>query len=429
MPAPTISPEGTVVMPGPGKDRTADDIVKRLTELRNEFTDVTPERRASDEFKAMIEEVKTLDADLTAVLAIERRDQAKVVATQGVGGQREPRGFNAVVESPEFRAWVDRGCPTPPVPPGKSRSENPGLYVETRAGIDEWGATGPSTTFPNQYDSTGAGMLLPVAQPIAPIPRQAKLYLRDLIPKMTTQVPQIPYVRELAPTESELAASAVAEGNTKPSASPNMQGAIAYVTTLATTMTLSKQLFTDSPALVQYVNIRLPYLVKFKEDWEFLQGSGTYPDIEGILNTPGLQTQAALGAGATYYAQSIGMGFADVELADGAPTAVVLNPTNAWAMFTARAAGGSGTFDAGTPFNALPLTVWGVPSYRTRAKPAGSALVADFQRGAIIADREQVNVAIYSERYAEQNLVLLLCEERVGLLVPRPDLFVEVTLS
>ena len=60
-------------------------------------------------------------------------------------------------------------------------------------------------------------------------------------------------------------------------------------------------------------------------------------------------------------ATTLGTAFADVENHDGTPTAVVLNPFNAWKMFTQRAAGGSGTFDAGTPFSALPLTAWGVP--------------------------------------------------------------------
>ena len=44
-------------------------------------------------------------------------------------------------------------------------------------------------------------------------------------------------------------------------------------------------------------------------------------------------------------------------------------------------------------------------------------------------DREAVNVQVYNERYAEQNLVLVICEERIGLATFRPDLFCETTLS
>ena len=53
--------------------------------------------------------------------------------------------------------------------------------------------------------------------------------------------------------------------------------------------------------------------------------------------------------------------------------------------------------------------------------------MGDFQLGAMIADREQVNVQTYRERYAELNQILLVCEERVGLMVFRPDLFSNVS--
>jgi HK97 family phage major capsid protein len=46
----------------------------------------------------------------------------------------------------------------------------------------------------------------------------------------------------------------------------------------------------------------------------------------------------------------------------------------------------------------------------------------------MIVDRESVNLQTYNERYAEQNLVLLICEERLGLAVFRPDLFCQVSL-
>jgi hypothetical protein len=295
--------------------------------------------------------------------------------------------------------------------------------------VTEWGAAGPPT-----FDSTDSGGLIPrLGQPIPPVPRQAKLYLRDLLPTMPTTFPIIPYVRELNPTAYEQVASGgastVAEGSVKPTAELSFVSENAPVTVIATTLTLSKQMFQDAPAVISYINQRLPYLVKLREDAEFLSGSGTWPDITGITNTPGIQSGAGLGGGFPDYAIEIGNAFALIEQQDGQPTAVVFNPINAWNMFTNRAAGGAGTFDAGTPFSMLPLTVWGIPTYRSRVYPTGSALVCDFERGAMIADREAVNLQTYNERYAEQNLVLLICEERLGLMVFRPDLFVEQTLS
>ena len=58
----------------------------------------------------------------------------------------------------------------------------------------------------------------------------------------------------------------MAEGGTKPNATLDFAGQKADPTVLATTLVISKQLFEDAAAVVQYINQRLPYLVKFKED-------------------------------------------------------------------------------------------------------------------------------------------------------------------
>lgn len=427
------------------KDASIEDVEARLEELRSEFVDMSEGKRSDvddDGLRDMIREVDLLDTWITMSAAAEARARQKVAATAGATGDRGFRSIGEAFCSPENLDFIVKGRGGTDGfrqdwegDEGRKLSRwmrYAGIYggshlAEGVRAVDEWGSSGP----PN-FDATDAGGLLPrLGQPIPPVPRQAKLYLRDLIPSMTTTLPVIPYVRELNPTAGETVtgggATTVAEGSTKPNAQLSFVSEQAYLTVVATTLTLSKQMFEDAPAVIAYINQRLPYLVKFREDAEFLNGSGTWPDIQGITNTPGLQSYD--GTGNNDYAIDVGNAFALVEQQDGSPTAVVFNPRDAWTMFTKRAAGGSGTFDAGTPFSALPLTVWGVPTYRSRAYPQGSALVADFERGAMVADREQVNTQTYRERYAEQNLILLVCEERVGLMVFRPDLFVETTLS
>ena len=443
------------------KDASPEEVRARVTELRQEFVDFSEGRRsgdaASDEgLRSMIEEVNELDTFLTLSSIEQRAAEQRARALAGAA-REEASGFRSLgdaVVSEDLVRFIERG-PKGEVADGIKHGghtfESTGYSIEFgdkegkrasswiqaaaydsgyRAGVvpgaEEWSAGGPPT-----YDSTGSGNLLPVGQPIPPTPRRARLWLRDLMPSMKTTLAQVPYVQELNPTSYEGVtggADTVAEAGIKPSSQLSFQGQVARPTVIAATLVLTKQLFEDSPAVVDYINGRLPYLVKFKEDAEFLSGSGTWPDIGGILNqtgNPGIQQQAAVNAD---YAQTIGMGFADVENHDGAPNAVVMNPTDAWTMFTKRAAGGSGTFDAGTPFSALPLTVWGIQTYRSRVYPQGAALAADFQLGGMVVDREQVNVQIYRERYAEQNLVLLICEERVGTMWPRPDLFVNCAL-
>ena len=408
----------------------------RATELRKDFAELPEGQRSAETnpaLQAMFDEVNTLDAQITLAELEERRakalEQGPTAATAGVRSAHGNR-VTSIGEALVTDDLIKFGQSSRAVGELSYGIENRGSLadmIHVRA-VGEWSATGPTKIYgppgTSSYATTGAATLLPVGQPIAPVPRHARLFLRDLMPKMTTTLAQIPYVRELNPTTYE-AASAVAEGGTKPNATLSFTAAKADPTVIAATLVISKQLFEDAAAVVQYVNTRLPYIVAFKEDAEFLKGSGTWPDIPGIYNTTGVQTQGAVG---TTTAQTFGTAYADVELHDGTPTAVVLNPTDAWKMFTKRAAGGSGTFDAGTPFSALPLTIWGVPSYRTRVMSKGTALVGDFTLGGMIVDRESVNVNVYRERYAELNQVLLVCEERVGVAWFRPDLFVKCTI-
>ena len=403
------------------KESSREELLTYAGELRGELSNLNPEEaNFGDRVANMAREAELIDTHLTLMDVQEHRAaQAAPAATAGgvrSVGDEGARSFGDLVVTDELVEWA-KGHSQEFT---RSFSDVGSLNDMFTRSVNEWSSGGPPS-----YDPSGAGNLLPVGQPIAPIPRQARLYLRDLIPTMTTTLAAIPYVQELNPTLYE-SASTVAEGGVKPNATLSFQGQKADPTVIAATLVISKQLFEDAAAVVQYINTRLPYLVKFKEDNELLQGSGTWPDITGILNQSGVQTQGLVN---TDNAQTFGAAFAAVELHDGTPTAVVLNPLNAWDMFTKRAAGGSGTFDAGTPFSALPLTVWGVPSYRTRAMPANQALVGDFQLGAMIADREEVNIQTYRERYAELNQILMVCEERIGLMVFRPDLFVSTTTT
>ena len=394
--------------------------------LRREFADLPEGQRSESDsslMAALHARVEALDTQITIATLAERRDETPLFShAGGMGDQHDTRSLGDMFATEEMVKWARSGQESRT--PFSMDFEGQGTLNDmlTRA-YSEFGSSGPGSTVSlSTPDASGAGLLLPNGQPIAPVPRHARLFLRDLLPSMTTTLAALPYVQELNPTLTE-SASAVAEGSTKPSATIAFQAAKADPTVIASTLVISKQLFEDSAAVVQYINQRLPYIVKFKEDAEFLNGSGTWPDITGILNTPGVQSAVT---GTSDNAVDFGTAFANIENHDGTPTAVVLNPANAWKMFTKRAST-SGIFDAGTPFSALPLTVWGVPTYRTRAMAANTALVGDFQLGGMIADREQVNVESYRERYAELNQILLVCEERVGLMVFRPDLFVPLT--
>jgi HK97 family phage major capsid protein len=394
------------------------ELQAHLADLRADFT-VKSELERNDEnskaTRAVVEEAERADVHLMIAKSVEQG--ARQLATPEAYGLRVAEGVRTagdqVYEQEDFKQWAERGA--------NGVSPTVELQYGIRAPIFEWGSGGPPNAATN-----GVTSLLPVGQPIAPTPRRARLFMRDLIPVQRTGLSTIPYVRELNPVSLEGGASAVQEGNVKPDVSLSFQGAQAPITVVAGNMTVSKQIFEDAQTVMDYINGRLPYLVQVREDAEIIAGSGTWPDISGIRNDAGRQQLN----GGTDFATAIANGIAAVELHDGTATACVLNPTDAWAMFTRRAST-SGIFDAGVPFSlgmTENLTVWGLPTKRSRIYPVGRCLVADFELGAILFDRESVNVQVYPQHadYPVRNQVLIQAEERVGLALPRPDLFADV---
>lgn len=431
------------------KEASLDELAVRAAELRSDLTELSEGERSDENgarMRDLLDEVGVLDAVFTMARHQDGLERARKAAEQaeeerrnlppsgalGIHGERgRPSLAERIMDAASMKDWVDHGMRDGAmnVPVAGFDLEgylDPNYAVGTRA-VSEWDTTaGPGTAGANAVNT-----LLPVGQPIAPIPRQARLSMRDLIPSQPTTLAQIPFVRELNPTSNELGASAVAEAGTKPDTSPNFVGEVVAPTVIAVSVSPSKQLWADAPLVVAYINQRLPYQVKFKEDQEFIAGNGSWPNILGIKNTPGIQTTTTVSG---QFAQSIGMAIADIENVDGTASGCVLNPKDAWTMFTNRAAGGSGTFDAGVPFSMQALeslTVWGLPTVRSRAYTKGSALVGDFAHGAMILDREGVNIQIFTQHstYALSNQILVLCEERTTLAVWRPDLFTTVALG
>lgn len=425
-------------MPADKTIQSSEEARARLAELQHDLVELRTNERTDDygtRAQRIWDEATEYDQLIEMNELFERRSHATgLAATQnheGAGSIERRSGAELMLEADTYREWLGRGAPESGLMGGGIRfGFDAGIRAfEQRADITEFGAGGPGSTFSGYNpDGSGAGLLLPLAQPQLPVPRQARIFMRDLMPVTSTTFSAIPYVQELTPVTFEAGVTGVPEGVLKPAANVDFTAKLAQVCTLATTIKVSKQMMADGPAVISYLNGRLPYLVKLQEDYQLLNGlNNNYPDLPGLLNQSGIATQAATPSQDD--AAILGNAFAQVELNDGAVTAVVMNPTDAWHMFTKRAASGAGTFDAGTPFNAIPMSIWGVPTYRTRAKAAGNAVAADFQHIGQIFDRQQINMAIYNERFADTNQTLLVVEERLAVAWYRPDLAVSVTLN
>lgn len=390
---------------------TSANYADRLGELRTDFASLSEKDRASDEYRtakqSLLDEVADLDVEYGMVLGQEKRTarpgSGSAAATMSFDNEVRSLG-DQVVSDAAFKTWMSRGA----------RGDSP--QVELRALIAELPAT------------STAGLLLPVGQPFLGNVNQQRLFVRDLLGHGTTTLSQIPYVRELNATSNEGSASTVAEGAVKPEGTVQFAADVAPTTVIAVNIPVTTQMMEDAETVVSYINGRLVYMLKLREEKEILAGNGIFPDLKGLLNFAGVQSQTAVSG---EYAITIANAIAKVENVNGSADGVAMNPVDYWAYVTKRAASGAGTFDAGTPFSSPVATLWGLPVVRTKSLSSGTAVVGAWSTGAQLYDRQQANVRVFEQHsdYAARNQVLIQAEERVALANYRPDWFVSTALA
>lgn len=392
------------------RDMTEIELRNRATEMRSEWAELTKLDRESDDFRSgkrqFLAEIEDIDTNLN-IRQMEESPfrRAPAGALDGLGEEYRSPG-QQLVEHEGFRAWMGRNA-------SREHLEVSSPNVELRDLVTL---------------GTSNNLTLPVQQPSLIGVRRRRLFLRDLLTVVSVSQASVPYIRELNAVTNESAAATVAEGGTKPEAKIEFAPDLAHVAVIAVNIPITTQMLEDSTFIRGYIDSRLGYMLQVEEEDQLLNGSGTGADLKGILQTTGVQTQAAVSGQS---AVTIGNAIAKIEVLNGYADGVVMNPADAWAMFMNRAAGGSGTFDAGTPFSNLPQNVWGLAVVRTNATAAGSAIVGNFQLGATVLDRRSANVRVYEQHsdFAVKNKVLIQAEERVGIMVTNPDYFVKTTLA
>jgi HK97 family phage major capsid protein len=399
------------------------DYLTRAAELRSEFAELSEKDRTSDEYRtgraSMLNEVDDIDHELKLV-RIQQVREIRRASGQGLNpgmldlaGLGEFRSLGEqVTEHEAFKAWMTRG----------GRGESP--QVEIRTLVTEGTPGTPSSGI--------VGTLLPVGQPFLGNVQRQRLFVRDLLSVQQTGLATVPYVRELNAVTNQTTASTVAEGNVKPEGAIQFQADNAPTSIIAVNIPATTQMMEDAPTVIGYINGRLVYMIKLREEAEILNGNGVYPDLKGILQYKAagqIQSQAATSG---EYAITLGNAIAKIEVVNGMADGIAINPVDAWAMFIKRASSGAGTFDAGTPFaHGVTDTVWGLPLVRTNSLASGTAVVGAWALGATLFDRSEASVRVFEQHsdFAVKNQVLIQAEERVALAVFRPDWFVNTTLA
>jgi HK97 family phage major capsid protein len=283
----------------------------------------------------------------------------------------------------------------------------------------------------NTNSGTGdaAGVWRAVGTPMPPRGiRQTRLFIRDVITVQGTGLASVPYIRELTPVATELGASSVGEGQTKPEVTMLFEQDDAPVRKIAAWIPATEEIIDDAPTLRGYIDTRLAYLLAMREELQILFGSGAAPQLKGILNFSGVQTQAAVNAEVpATLAAAIGL----VENVDGEADCIVMNPIKYWTAVSTRFANQmDGVSIDNLPFGDPTRSFWGLPVIRTRVLATTQAVVGSWRMGATLFDKAQTTIRVGNQHndFFITNKIAILAEERVALAVHRPDFFVNVTL-
>jgi HK97 family phage major capsid protein len=238
----------------------------------------------------------------------------------------------------------------------------------------------------------------------------------DLIPQGATASATIKYMEETTTTN---AAAAVAEGAAKPESALAFTARTATVEKIATVLPVTDELFEDAPAMRTYVEQRLRLFLKLAEETALLSGTGTTPQIRGLLNFSGIQTQAK-GADPTptavYKALTLIRANAFVD-----PDGVIFHPLDWQDVATLQTA--DGIYIWGQPNAAMPVErIWGLPVIVTPAITQNTALVGAFGAVTMLFRRNAVTFAV-SDQHSDwfiYNKLMLRVEERLALACFRP---------
>lgn len=194
----------------------------------------------------------------------------------------------------------------------------------------------------------------------------------DIIPSTPTNQASVVYMLETVTTE---AAAERAEGAAYAEADISYAEASSTVRSIGVSLPVTDEQLEDVPGVRGLIDGRLMMFLRRRLDGQVLVGDGIAPNLEGILNVTGIQTQAK---GADPVFDAIHKAITLVAITGAAnPDAIVLHPNDWEGIRLTRTA--DGVYILGNPSDAGLRRLWGLPVAVSDRITANTGLVGDFR--------------------------------------------------
>lgn len=279
-------------------------------------------------------------------------------------------------------------------------------------------------------NATGQNQPLVMADRIAGIitPANRRLTIRNLIPSYRTNSNLVEFAKENVFTNSagpQFSSPGDVENVTKPESGITFTLGTAAVVTIAHWIPASRQVLADANGLADYINNRLMYGLKLEEETEILTGAGSDGELSG-LNTNA--TAYNRGASNDTKIDTLLKAMLQVALSDYTSSGFVLNPIDWTDIRLLKDTTGRYLFS--DPQSAGIGQMWGLPVVETNSQTSGTFLTGAFDLAMGIFDREDASIRVADQHasYFVQNMVAILCEERLALALFRSAAIVKGSL-
>lgn len=256
---------------------------------------------------------------------------------------------------------------------------------------------------------------------------QRQPQVASLFTNVETTVDVVEWVRETSFTN---AAAEVAEAtSTSDGLKPESQLALVVENTpvqqIAHYFNMTRRSFADAPQVRDLVNGELRRGIQLRLDTQLVNGNGTAPNLRGILNVSGIQTQAR---GTDSRADAVRKAVTLIRLAFMSPNAVLMHPSDVQTLVLEKTSNGDYYYGSPAQDPAASPRLWGLQIVESPVIAAGTAIVADWSQGYLFI-RDGITI-LTSENVSDfflRNIVTVLGEGRFALGVPRPAGFATVT--
>jgi HK97 family phage major capsid protein len=244
----------------------------------------------------------------------------------------------------------------------------------------------------------------------------------DLLPSGTTNQSAVVYMEETTYTN---AAQETAEAGTYQESTLQLTEQSSQVRKIAVFIPVTDEQLEDVEQAQTYVQNRLRFMLRQRLDNQIINGNGSAPNLTGVLNVSGLQSQAK---GTDPIADAIHKAITKVRVTGQAmPSAVVMHPEDWESLRLTRTS--DGIYIWGNPAETGQARVWGLPIVQAQVAPKGTAVVGDWQNFIELTERRGIEVQISNSHsdYFVNGKQAIRADFRVAMPIYRPAAFCEVT--